>query len=485
MNYKMLFRLSGRVLLLEAAFMLLPLIMSVIYHEPHSAVAFAQSILITLAVGFLFSSLLSKGAKPGFYAREGLVVTGICWIVMSAFGAIPFVLNGDIPSYIDAYFEMSSGFTTTGASIIPNVETMTHGTLFWRSFSNWIGGMGVLVFLLAITKGAGKENGFTLHILRAESPGPSVGKIVPKMKQTAMILYLMYIVITVLNIFFLFIGGMPLFDSVCHAFSTAGTGGFGVKADSFASYSPYIQVVTTIFMLLFGVNFSIYYIIILKKIKDVFHDEEIRLYLCVVLASGLLIGYNIRPMFSTVSETLRASFFQVASMITTTGFATADFDAWPVFSKTLILLLMMIGACAGSTGGGMKCARVLILVKSLVINIRKNLHPRTVQVLKINDRVVSDDVITNTHAYFAAYVIIVAALTLLLSLDGFSIETNLSSALCTFNNIGPGLGSVGPTCNFAEYSDLSKILLSFAMITGRLEIFPILSLLSRRTWKKT
>ncbi len=484
MNYKMLFRLSGQVLLLESAFLFLPFIVSLIYGENASAAAFAESLLIALLIGLFLVFVLSKGAKGGFFAREGLVATGLCWLIMSAFGAIPFVLNGDIPSYVDAFFEMASGFTTTGASIIHNVEEMTHGTLFWRNFSNWIGGMGVLVFLLAVLPGSGKETGFTLHILRAESPGPSVGKIVPRMKQTAIILYFLYIVLTILNIIFLVAGGMPVFDSVCHAMGTAGTGGFGVKADSFASYSPYIQNVTTVFMLLFGVNFSIYYIIILKKLGQVFRDEEVRLYVLTVLAAGLLIGTNIRFLYSSWEETLRTSFFQVASMITTTGFATADFDTWPVFSKTLILLLMMIGACAGSTGGGMKCARVLILVKSLLRNIRKTIHPRTVHVLKINDRVISEDVIANTQAYFSAYVIIVAVLTVLLSLDGFSIETNLSAALCTFNNIGPGLDKVGPTCNFAAYSDLSKIFLSLAMITGRLEIFPILSLFNRSTWKK-
>ncbi|MCR4590469.1 MAG: TrkH family potassium uptake protein [Lachnospiraceae bacterium] len=484
MNYKMLFRINGQVLLMEAFFMLLPILISVSYGERHAALAFGEGLLICLITGLILVFPLSKGVKEGFYAREGLVVTGLCWIVMSAFGAIPFVLCGDIPSYIDAYFEMASGFTTTGASIIPNVELMSHGTLFWRNFSNWIGGMGVLVFLLAVLPGSGKETGFTLHILRAESPGPSVGKIVPKMRETALILYFLYIGLTILNIVFLIAGGMPAFDSVCHAMGTAGTGGFGVKADSFASYSPYIQNVTTVFMLLFGVNFSIYYIIVLKKLGQVFRDEEVRLYVLTVLAAGLLIGTNIRFLYNDWGETLRTSFFQVASMITTTGFATADFDSWPVFSKSLILLLMMIGACAGSTGGGMKCARVLILVKSLLRNIRKNIHPRTVHVLKINDRVISEDVIANTHAYFSAYMIIVAVLTVILSLDGFSIETNLSAALCTFNNIGPGLDKVGPTCNFAAYSDLSKLFLSFAMITGRLEIFPILSLFSRSTWKK-
>ncbi len=484
MNYRMLFRLNGQVLLFEAAFLLLPTLISLSYGERTAALAYGEGLLICLATGLFLVFVISKGAKRGFHAREGLVVTGLCWVVMSAFGAIPFVLSGDIPSYIDAYFEMASGFTTTGASIIPNVEVMSHGTLFWRNFSNWIGGMGVLVFLLAVLPGSGKEKGFTLHILRAESPGPSVGKIVPKMRETALILYFLYIVLTFLNIIFLVVGGMPVFDSVCHAMGTAGTGGFGVKADSFTSYSPYIQNVTTVFMLLFGVNFSIYYIIVLRKLGQVFRDEEVRLYVLTVLAAGILIGTNIRFLYSTWEETFRTSFFQVASMITTTGFATADFDSWPVFSKTLILMLMMIGACAGSTGGGMKCARVLILVKSLLRNIRKNIHPRTVHVLKINDRVISEDVIANTHAYFSAYVIILVVLTIVLSLDGFSIETNLSAAICTFNNIGPGLDQVGPTCNFAAYSDISKLFLSFAMITGRLEIFPILSLFSRSTWKK-
>ena len=484
MNYKMLFRLSGEVLLLESAFLFLPFVISLIYGENASAAAFAEGLIIALCTGLFLVFVLSNGARGGFFAREGLVVTGLCWLIMSAFGAIPFVLNGDIPSYVDAFFEMASGFTTTGASVIQNVEEMTHGTLFWRNFSNWIGGMGVLVFLLAVLPGSGKETGFTLHILRAESPGPSVGKIVPRMKQTAIILYCLYIILTILNIVFLIAGGMPLFDSVCHAMGTAGTGGFGVKADSFASYSPYIQNVTTVFMLLFGVNFSIYYLIILKKLGQAFKDEEVRLYVLTVLVAGLLIGTNIRCLYGSWEETLRTSFFQVASMITTTGFATADYDTWPVFSKTIILLLMMIGACAGSTGGGMKCARVLILVKSLIRNIRKTIHPRTVHVLKINDRVISEDVIANTQAYFSAYMIIVAVLTVIISLDGFSIETNLSAALCTFNNIGPGLDKVGPTCNFAAYSDISKIFLSLAMITGRLEIFPILSLFNRSTWKK-
>ena len=484
MNYKMLFRICGRVLILEAGFMLLPAAVSLCYGEFHTALAFAESVFFALCAGLILGFLLSRGAEKGFYAREGLVVTGLCWIIMSAFGAIPFVLNGDIPSYTDAFFEMASGFTTTGASIIPNVEVMSHGTLFWRNFSNWIGGMGVLVFLLAISSSKSKDSGFTLHILRAESPGPSVGKIVPKMRQTATILYLIYIALTILNTIFLMAGGMPAFEAVCHAMGTAGTGGFGVKADSFTSYSPYIQNVTTVFMLLFGVNFSIYYLILMKKLKAAFFDEEVRLYFAIVVASSLLIAWNIRGLYGTLEETLRTSFFQVASMITTTGFATADFDAWPVFSKSLILFLMIVGACAGSTGGGMKCARVLLLLKSLRRNIKKNLHPRTVQVININKREVSEDVISNTNAYLAAYFTIVVILVVFLSLDGFSIETNLSAALCTFNNIGPGLAKVGPTCNFSEYSNLSKIVLSFAMITGRLEIFPILSLFSRSTWKK-
>ncbi len=479
----MLARLNGHILLMEAGFMIPALFISVYYREQHAIRAFLLTIVVILAAaGFLM--LISKNAKREFYAREGLVATGLAWIIMSLLGCLPFYFSGDIPRYVDGFFEVVSGFTTTGASIVSDVEGLAHGIAYWRSFTHWVGGMGVLVFLLAIVPTSGRGTGFTLHILRAESPGPSVGKIVPKMRQTATILYLMYIVLTILDIFFLLAGGMPAFEAVCHAFGTAGTGGFGVKGDSFASYSPYLQNVTTVFMLLFGINFSCYYLLLIKDFKAVLKDEELRLYIGVVLSSALLIAFNIRGMYSTIEETLRHAFFQVASIVTTTGYATTDFDKWPALSKTIILALMVVGACAGSTGGGLKCARVLLLIKGLRRNIRTVLHPREVQVVRVNNRVVDEKILANTNAYLTAYIFIVVLSMLLISLDGFSTETNFSAILCTFNNIGPGFDRVGPTCNFYDYSSFSKIVLSFDMLAGRLEIFPILALFSKTTWKK-
>jgi len=340
----------------------------------------------------------------------------------------------------------------------------------------------VLVFLLAFT--GGKGQGFTMHLLRAESPGPAVGKLVPKMRTTAAILYVIYIVLTVLDIGFLLMGGMSLFESVCHAFGTAGTGGFGVKADSFTSYSPYLQNVTTVFMILFGVNFSCYYLLLLRQFRSVFQDEELRLYFGIILVSSLLIVLDIRDLYPTLEETIRHTAFQVGSIITTTGYATTDFDLWPSFSRTLLLCLMVVGACAGSTGGGLKVARLLLLLKGLRRNIRKMLTPRKVEVVRNNGSMVDEKILDNTNAYLAAYVLIIFVVFLVISLDGFSIGTNFSAVLCTFNNIGPGLEAVGPTCNFSAFSNLSKLVLSFAMLAGRLEIFPILVLLSPRTWKQ-
>jgi len=382
---------------------------------------------------------------------------------------------------VDAFFEIVSGFTTTGASIVPAVEDLSKGILYWRSFSHWLGGMGVLVFLLAFT--GGKGQGFTMHLLRAESPGPSVGKLVPKMRTTAAILYVIYIVITLLNIVFLLLGGMTLFEAVCHAFGTAGTGGFGVKNDSLTSYSPYLQNVTTVFMILFGVNFSCYYLLLIKEWKSVFKDEEVRLYFGIILASIALIAWNTRDLYGSLEETIRHTAFQVGSIITTTGYATVDFDLWPSFSKTILLCLMVVGACAGSTGGGLKVARLLLLLKGVRRNIRRMLNPRRMEVVRNNGSVVSETVLDNTNAYLSAYVVIIFLVFLVISLDGFSVATNFSAVLCTFNNIGPGLEAVGPTCNFAAFSDLSKLVLCWAMLAGRLEIFPMLVLFSRNTWR--
>ncbi len=364
------------------------------------------------------------------------------------------------------------------------MESLSNGAKYWRSFTHWLGGMGVLVFLLALDPGSGKGSGFTMHLLRAESPGPDVGKLVPKMRKTAAILYRIYIGLTLLDIAFLLLGKMPLLDAVCTAFGTAGTGGFGIRNDSIAGYSSYVQWVTTVFMLLFGVNFSCYYLLLLRQIRSVFRDEELRLYLGIVGCSIVLIVLNLCGYYATLGETVRQAAFQVASIITTTGFATTDFDLWPSFSKTILLALMVVGACAGTPGGGNKEARVLLLFKSLKRNIRQIMHPRAVQVVRSSQRVVDEKVLDNTHAYLAAYGFILVLSVIVISLDGFSTGTNISAVLACFNNIGPGLEAVGPSCNYSGFGVLSKLVLILDMLAGRLEIFPILVLLSPGTWKQ-
>ncbi len=481
MNYKMMGRFIAQILAIEGVFMLPALSISLCCGDGMAVKGF----LITLAILFgivVVLSLLCRGAPSAFRAREGLVCVGISWIALSLVGCLPFYLSREIPAFVDCFFEMVSGFTTTGASIVPSVEDLSKGILYWRSFSHWLGGMGVLVFLLAFT--GEKGQGFTMHLLRAESPGPNVGKLVPKMRKTAAILYLLYIALTVLNIVFLLMGGMSVFEAVCTAFGTAGTGGFGVKNDSLAGYSSYLQNVTTVFMILFGVNFSCYYLLLIRQWKSVFRDEELRLYFGIILGSTLLITLNIRGLYGSLGETIRHAAFQVGSIITTTGFATTDFDLWPSFSKTILLCLMVVGACAGSTGGGLKVARVLLLFKGLRRNIRQMLQPRKVELVRNNGQTVDQKILDNTNAYLAAYVIIIFAVFAIISLDGFSAGTNFSAVLCTFNNIGPGLEAVGPTCNFSLFSPLSKLVLSWAMLAGRLEIFPILVLFSKSTWKQ-
>ncbi len=483
MNYKMIGRFMAQILSIEGVFMIPALGIS-LYCSDMAAVRgflWALGIILVLSAGLF---LLCRGAPSAFFAREGMVCVGISWVVLSLVGCLPFYISGEIPSYIDAFFEIVSGFTTTGASVVSNVEALSKGILYWRSFSHWLGGMGVLVFLLAISPGGKNGKGFTMHLLRAESPGPDVGKLVPRMRNTAVILYVIYIVMTILNVVFLLIGKMPLFEAVCTAFGTAGTGGFGVKNDSMASYSPYLQNVTTVFMALFGINFSCYYLLLLREFKAVFRDEELRLYIGIILGSILLIVLNLWGYYGTLEKTIRHAAFQVSSIITTTGYATTDFDLWPSFSKTILLCLMVVGASAGSTGGGLKVARLLLLMKSLRRNIRQVLHPNRVEVVRNNGQVVSEKVLDTCNAYLAAYVIILFAVFAIISLDNFSVSTNLSAVLCTFNNIGPGLEAVGPTCNFSGYSSLSKLVLSWAMLAGRLEIFPILALFAKGTWKR-
>ncbi len=483
MNYKMMGRFLVQTLSVEGAFMLPALLISLFSGET----AAVRGFLLTLGIFLLVCSslyFLCKSAPTAFGAREGLVCVSISWIVMSLLGCLPFVFSGAIPRYIDAFFEIVSGFTTTGSSILSDVESLPKGILYWRSFSHWLGGMGVLVFLLALVPSDGGGKGFTMHLLRAESPGPNVSKLVPKMRKTAAILYLIYIALTLMNIAFLLLGHMPLFEALCTAFGTAGTGGFGIRNDSMASYSPYLQNVTTVFMLLFGINFSCYYLLLLGQIKSVFKDEELRLYLLLVAGAIGLILWNLQGVYGSLEEALRHAAFQVSSIITTTGYSSADFDLWPSFSKTILAGLMIIGACAGSTGGGMKVARVLLLFKSLRRNIGQVLYPNKVQVVRNSGRVVEESVLETTNAYLAAYVVIIVVSTVLISLDGYSLGTNISAVLACFNNIGPGLEAVGPTQNFSGFSDFSKIILSLDMLAGRLEIFPILVLLSRSTWKR-
>ena len=483
MNYKMMGKFIGLLLMVESIFMLPALLISLCRQERSSAMAFTAAIVILWGLGMLLR-FFCRGAKKSFFAKEGLVCVGLGWLIMSLLGCLPFFLSGAIPNYVDALFEMVSGFTTTGASILEQIEGLPYGILYWRSFSHWLGGMGVLVFLLAIPMGGEGGSGFTMHLLRAESPGPNVGKLVPKMKQTAQILYILYIVLTVLNVIFLLIGGMPVFDAVCTAMGTAGTGGFGIKGDSIAGYSPYLQNVCTVFMLLFGVNFSCYYLLILRQVKSVFKDEELRMYLGVILGSILLIIWNLRGFYDTLEETVRHAAFQVASIVTTTGYATTDFDLWPGFSKAILLFLMVIGACAGSTGGGFKCGRALLVVKNMLRSVRQIIRPQRVQVVRMNGQAVDEKVLANANTYVAAYAIIIIASFLLISVDGFSITTNFSAVMACFNNIGPGFEAVGPTCNFASYSIFSKLVLIWDMLAGRLEIFPILILFSRTTWRQ-
>lgn len=483
MNVKNISRTVGLILLITGIFQLFPLLIAVIDHEPRNILAYIESLCLILLVGSALL-LFSRGGNRMFSAQEGFAATGLSWIFMSAFGALPFFLSGQIPSYVDAFFEMVSGFTTTGASILTDVEALSRCNLFWRSFSHWLGGMGVLVFLLAVVPGARKNGGTGIYLMRAESPGPSVDKLTPHLRQTAMILYGIYILLTALCIVCLLLGGMPVFDSFCIAFGTAGTGGFAIKNSSMGGYSCFLQTVVTVFMFLFGVNFSLYYMLLLRKFKAVFKNEELRLYFGIAAGSIVLIAINISRMYNTVYESVHHAAFQVVSIMTTTGYGTVDFEQWPAFSKAILLSLMFIGASAGSTGGGLKVSRVLLLMKSIRRTIRKALHPRRVQPVYMDGRAVSEEVCDNVNAYLAIYCAILVLSFAIISVDGFSIGTNFSAVASCFNNIGPGFELVGATQNFSIYSDLSKIILSLDMLLGRLEIFPLLLLLSPDTWSR-
>ena len=477
MNRKMIVYTVGRMVLLEAGILLLPLLVSVLYRET-CAWAFVLTVLLAAIVG-LPITLFCKPKNSLIYAKEGFVIVAMTWLSFSAIGALPFVFSGEIPSFADAFFETVSGLTTTGASILRDVESMSHGLLFWRSFTHWIGGMGVLVFIMAIVPDV---SGRPMHILRAEMPGPVVGKLVPRIKDTAKILYLIYIAMTVLETVLLLCGGMSLFESVLHAFGTAGTGGFGIKADGLAGYNAYLQWVIAIFMLLFGVNFNLYYLLLIKRFRAALHSSELATYLIIVLSASVAITLNIYPLYHNVGEAVRQSVFQVASITTTTGYSTTDFNLWPGLSKAILFMLMFVGGCAGSTAGGLKISRVMILIKNIKRQLRHMLHPRSVGTLRMEGKPLDEDTVSGVSAYFALCMVCMAAVFLLISFEPFDLETNLTAAVACFNNIGPGLGAVGPAGNFAAYSAFSKFVLSAAMLLGRLEIYPLLLVCSPSAW---
>lgn len=479
MNRRMVFHIVGYVVLIEAALMLLPLTVALIYKE-----SCYISILCSIAVAVISGFALIKISNPGLkviYAKEGFVITALAWIVLSAIGALPFFISREIPSYIDAFFETASGFTTTGASILTDSTVMSKGLLFWRSFTQWIGGMGMLVFVMAIIPSLSDRS---IHLLRAEAPGPAVGKIVPKIKETTRILYIIYIAITAVEILFLLLGGMNLYESCLHAFGTAGTGGFGVRADSIASYSPYIQWVITVFMFLFGVNFNLYYLMLIKRIRTATKSMELRTYIGIIAIATFIITLNIYPLYDKLSDTLRHAAFQVVSLITTTGYGAADFSAWPNLSKTVLFLLMFIGGCAGSTAGGLKVSRIMMLFKIIKTELQRMVHPRSVKVSRFEGKPLSSSTLNSVSSYIVIYIVFFCLLILLVSFDGFDIQSTVSAVTACLNNDAPSLGVASIGSDYADFSIFSKLLLIFAMLFGRLEIYPIILTLSPSTWAK-
>lgn len=479
MNYGVVVYIIGWLMNFEAAFMTMPCLVALLKGEKEGF-AFLWVLLGSALIGSLI--VHKKPKDMTFYVKEGFVTVALSWIIMSVIGCLPFLLNRDIPNFVDALFETISGFTTTGASILNNIEGLSMCSLFWRSFTHWIGGMGVLVFMLAILPMAGGSN---MNLMKAESPGPSVGKLVPKVRQTALYLYGIYIALTILEIIFLLFGKMGLFESVTTAMSTAGTGGFAIRNDSLISASPYIQWVVTIFMILFGINFGVYFLLITKRFGYAIRHEEARTYLLIILTSVIIIFINVRGLWESAADAIRHVTFQVASIITTTGFCTADFDLWPQTSQILLILLMFIGACAGSTGGGIKVSRIMILVKTVAKEITSYVHPRSVKKVKMEGKVVEHETLRTANVYFITFTILYALSVFLLSFDDKSLVTNFTAVAATINNVGPGLEAVGPVRNFAEFTDFSKVVLMFDMLAGRLELFPLLLLISPSVWKRT
>lgn len=479
MNSSIVRYILGQVLKLEAVLLLLPCLTAAIYREEEGfwylGVAF-----VCVIFGVLLT--IRKPRDTVFYLKEGCVTTALSWILMSIFGCLPFVFTGEIPSFTDALFETISGFTTTGASILPEVESLSRASNMWRCFTHWIGGMGVLVFLLAIVPLHGGSN---INLMRAESPGPSVGKLVPKIKYTARILYVIYFGLTIIEMVLLIAGKMPVYDAIATSFGTAGTGGFGIKNDSLTSFSPYIQWVVTVFMILFGVNFNVYYLILFGQVKKALKVEEVRNYLIIIFVAVAIISYEIIDVAGGLANAVRHAAFQVGSIITTTGFSTMDFDTWSMPCKTIIVMLMFIGACAGSTGGGIKVSRITIMIKTVIKELNAYIHPKSIKKIKMDDKPVEHEVVRSTNVYFITFVIIFCASLFLISLEGKDLVTNFTAVAATINNIGPGLGLVGPTQNFGGFTDFSKYILMFDMLAGRLELFPLLILFHPTIWKES
>lgn len=478
MNFRNVIFILGWVLKMEAVLMVTSMVAGLVYREK-AVTALVWSALLCLAVGIPMSRIRRKDTN--FRIREGFVSVALCWIAISIMGSLPFLFSGTFTNPVDALFETMSGFTTTGASVLTDVEVLPRCILFWRSFTHWIGGMGVLVFLLSLFRMTG---GSHFNLMKAESPGPSVGRLLPTIQSTAKVLYVIYFGMTILMVVLLLAGGMPLFDALTTSFGTAGTGGFGIRNDSLGSYTVYHQVVVTIFMLLFGVNFNVYFFLLARKWKNAFRCEELWWYLGIVAVAILTIGWNIRGMFDSLGEAMQQSAFQVASIITTTGFSTTDFNAWPETSRTILVLLMFVGACAGSTGGGMKVSRLVILLKTMKKELRQFLHPGRVAKIRMDGKAVEHETIRSINVFMVAYLLIFALSVLVISLDGTDLITNFTAVAATFNNIGPGLEGAGPATNFSMFSNVSKLVMTFDMLAGRLEIFPVLLLFVRDTWRK-
>ena len=480
MNYRMVVFVLGRIFLVEAAMLLLPMLCSAIYGEWYMLPAFLLPAVILLLLGLAASLRTPKNTT--IYARDGLAIVALVWVLMSAFGALPFVISGEIPAFADAFFEMVSGFTTTGSTILNDIEALSHGALFWRSFSHWVGGMGVLVFAMAVLP---MTDGRAMHLMRAEVPGPTCGKLSSKLSDSAKILYGIYFAMTALEVVFLCAGGMSLYESLIHSFGTAGTGGFSNRGLSIGAYqNPYFEWVIGIFMLLFGVNFNLYYFILMRHFREAFGSEELRAYLGIVLFSTVTIAANILSMVGSVGEAVRTAFFQVSSIITTTGYATADFNLWPTYSRVLLLLLMIVGGCGGSTAGGLKMSRVIIFFKAARQDLNKMLHTHAVTTIRFEGKPLDEKTLQGVHNYFNVYMLLIMLSTVLVSLDGFDMITTFTAVITCLNNVGPGMEMVGPMGNFSQFSAPVKYLLSFDMLAGRLELYPMLALFAPRLWRR-